>query len=134
MSSMHRTLEGEVLAHHLTQDERMIDQSLFADTHGPHARSSRKGAASAYDHCHSGRRGSAYAYHGRASQHTSSPSEVTCEARGPECPLRSGDVLVLAPHVEHSGRSAESGLYLLTLVHTPSAGSRTGREDGRAST
>jgi quercetin dioxygenase-like cupin family protein len=40
-------------------------------------------------------------------------------------PLRAGDLLVLAPGVEHSARSATGGLFLLTVVHAPSAGSRS---------
>jgi hypothetical protein len=37
MSSMHRILDGEVLVHHLTQDERMLDPELLA-RHGRTAR------------------------------------------------------------------------------------------------
>jgi len=37
MSSMHRILDGEVLVHHLTQDERMLDPGLLAK-HGRTAR------------------------------------------------------------------------------------------------
>src|SRR6185503_19527286 len=37
LSSMHRTLDGDVLVHHLTQDERLIDPSLLA-RHGRSAR------------------------------------------------------------------------------------------------
>ena len=37
MSSMHRILDGEVLVHHLTQDERTLDPDLLA-RHGRTAR------------------------------------------------------------------------------------------------
>jgi len=37
MSSMQRTLEGDVLVHHLKEDERMIDRTLLA-RHGRSAR------------------------------------------------------------------------------------------------
>ena len=37
MSSMHRTIEGDVLVNHLTQDAMMIDQGLLVQ----HGRSSR---------------------------------------------------------------------------------------------
>jgi quercetin dioxygenase-like cupin family protein len=51
--------------------------------------------------------------------------EVVFQALGREYPLRTGDLLVFAPGVEHSARSATGGLFLLTVVHAPSAGSRS---------
>ncbi len=53
---------------------------------------------------------------------------VVFQALGEEYSLSSGDVLVLAPSVEHSARSATGCLFLLTVVHTPSAGSRVASE------
>jgi quercetin dioxygenase-like cupin family protein len=41
--------------------------------------------------------------------------EVTFSALGREYPLASGDILVLAPGVEHSARSELGGLFLLTV-------------------
>jgi quercetin dioxygenase-like cupin family protein len=54
--------------------------------------------------------------------------EVLFEASGRAYPLSTGDVLVLASGVEHSARSATGGLFLLTVVHAPSAGSRSASE------
>jgi quercetin dioxygenase-like cupin family protein len=54
--------------------------------------------------------------------------EVLFEALGRAYPLSIGDLLVLAPGVEHSARSATGGLFLLTVVHAPSAGSRSTSE------
>jgi quercetin dioxygenase-like cupin family protein len=49
---------------------------------------------------------------------------VEFEALGEKYPMASGDVLVLAGGVEHGARSATGGVFLLTVVHPPSAGSR----------
>lgn len=42
---------------------------------------------------------------------------VTFTALGRDYPLVTGDVLVLAPAVEHSARSDKGGVFLLTVVY-----------------
>jgi quercetin dioxygenase-like cupin family protein len=128
MSSMHRTIEGEVLVRHLTQDERMIDPVLLA-RHGRSARTLVKegplrltiiGIAPGGDL-------PTHSTEGPVTVHMLE-GEVLFEALGRAYPLNTGDVLVLAPGVEHSARSATGGLFLLTVVHAPSAGSRSASE------
>ena len=124
MSSMHRTLQGDVLVHHLTRDERIIDRDLVA-RHGRSARTLVKegplrltilGIAAGGD---------------LPAHRTDGPvsiqvveGEVTFSAAGKEYPLSTGDVLVFAANVEHSARSRTGGVFLLTVVHEESAGSR----------
>lgn len=117
MSSMHRILDGDVLVHHLTQDERMIDPDLLA-RHGRAGRTLVKDgplrltimgiAAGGVLPAHS----------------TDAPvtvhlleGEVTFSALGREYPLTTGDVLVLAPGIEHSARSEKGGTFLLTVIY-----------------
>ena len=117
MSSMDRIMDGEVLVHHLTQDERMLDAALLAK-HGRTARTLVKegplrltimGIAAA----------------GMLPAHTTDAhvtihmleGEVTFVARGREYPLHAGDVLVLARGVEHAARSSLGGVFLLTVLY-----------------
>ena len=120
MSSLQRKLDGDVLVHHLTQDERMLDPDLLA-RHGRTARTIVKegplrltimGIAP----------GGALPTH-RTEAHVTIhllEGEVTFVARGHEYPLHTGDVLVFAPGVEHAARSAEGGVFLLTVVYAAS--------------
>jgi quercetin dioxygenase-like cupin family protein len=128
MSSMHRTIKGEVLVRHLTQDERMIDPVLLAE-HGRSARTLVKegplrltiiGIAPGGDL-------PTHSTDGPVTVHMLE-GEVGFQALGREYALRTGDLLVFAPGVEHSARSATGGLFLLTVVHAPSAGSRSASE------
>lgn len=117
MSSMHRVLSGEVLVHHLTEDERMLDAELLA-RHGRTARTLVKdgplrltimGIAA----------GGVLPTHSTDAQVTVHllEGEVTFAAAGGEYPLRVGDVLVLAAGVEHEARSATGGVFLLTVLY-----------------
>jgi len=123
MSSMNRTIEGEVLVRHLTRYERMIDPVLLA-RHGRSARTLVKEGPLRLTII-------GIAPGGELPAHsTEAPvtvhileGEILFEALGRAYPLSMGDVLVLAPGVEHSARSATGGLFLLTVVHAPSAGS-----------
>src|SRR5665213_1129135 len=119
MSSMRRILNAEVLVHHLTRDERMLDQELLA-RHGRTARTIVKegplrltvmGIAA----------GGVLPTHSTDAQVTIHllEGEVTFIARGREYPLTTGDVLVFAPGVEHEARSAAGGVFLLTVVVQP---------------
>ncbi len=128
MSSMHRTIEGEVLINHLTRDEWMIDQDLLTK-HGRTARTLVKEGPVRLTLM-------AIAPGGNLPTHdTESPvtihlieGQVLFKALGHEYPLSAGDVLVLAPGVEHSATSKGGGKFLLTVFYEPSAGSRTPEE------
>ena len=114
---MHRTLDADVMVHHLTRDDRMLDPELLA-RHGRTARTIVKegplrltvmGIAA----------GGVLPVHSTDSQlmiHLLE-GEVTFTARGTEYRLQPGDVLVLARGVEHEARSATGGVLLLTVVH-----------------
>ncbi|MGI8767324.1 MAG: cupin domain-containing protein [Gemmatimonadaceae bacterium] len=123
MSSMHRTVAGEVLIHHLTQDEWMIDPVLLA-RHGRTARTLVKEGPLRLTMIAIAAGGDlpAHSTDGPVSIHVLQ-GEVRFEALDQEYPLATGDVLVLAPGVEHSARSATGCLFLLTVVHALSAGS-----------
>ena len=117
MSSMRRILEGEVLVHHLARDERMLDPVLLAQ-HGRTARTIVKegplrltimGIAA----------GGVLPAHSTDAHVTIQllEGEVTFTARGREYPLNTGDVLVIASGVEHEARSAQGGVFLLTVLY-----------------
>jgi quercetin dioxygenase-like cupin family protein len=121
MSSLNRVLEGDVLVHHLTQDERMLDADLLA-RHGRTARTIVKegplrltlmGLAA----------GGVVPAHSTDAHVTIHLLEgvVTFIAQGNEYSLNTGDVLVIGPGVEHEARSATGGLFLLTVVYLGSA-------------
>ena len=124
MSSMHRTINGEVLIRHLTRDECMIDQDLVA-RHGRSGRTLVKEGPLRLTIM-------AIAAGGDLPVHsTDGPvtihmleGAVEFHAFGETYPMVAGDVLVLARGVEHGARSATGGTFLLTVVHAPSAGSR----------
>jgi quercetin dioxygenase-like cupin family protein len=117
MSSMNRILDADVLVHHLTQDERMLDPELLA-RHGRTARTLVKegplrltmmGLAA----------GGALPTHSTGAHVTIHllDGEVTFTARGREYPLTIGDVLIFAPGVEHEARSTHGGVFLLTVLY-----------------
>ncbi len=117
MSSMHRILDGDVLVHHLTQDERMLDADLLA-RHGRTARTIIKegplrltimGIAA----------GGVLPTHSTDAHVTIHllEGEVTFTARSREYPLKTGDVLIFGPSVEHEARSATGGVFLITVVY-----------------
>jgi quercetin dioxygenase-like cupin family protein len=118
---MHRTLEGEVLAHHLTEDERLIDQSLLA-RHGRSSRTLVKDgvlrltmiAIAAGGDMPAHRAPGPVTLHGLE-------GEIVFIALDREYTVKVGDILVLAPGVEHAARSADGGVFLLTLVHPTAA-------------
>ena len=123
MSSMHRTVEGDVLLHHLTQDELMLDRDLLARS-GRTARTLVKEGPLRLTML-------ALAPGGDLPEHsTNSPVSIHIlhgsaifSTMGAEYALATSDILVLAPGVPHSARSAEGCTFLLTVAHTPSAGS-----------
>lgn len=122
MSSLQRTIEGDVLVQHLTQDQRTIDPELVA-RHGRSARTLVKEGPLRLTLMALGAGGHLPSHHadGPVSIHLVE-GQVVFEAQGSEYPLVAGDVLVLAAGVEHSARTANGAVFLLTVVHLPSAG------------
>lgn len=114
---MQRVLNGDVLVHHLTQDERTLDATLLA-RHGRTGRTIVKEgplrltiagvAAGGHIPAHSTR--------ARVTIHVLDGA-VTFSAQGREYPLQTGDVLIIAPGVEHEARSAVGATFLLTAVY-----------------
>ena len=117
MSSMHRSLEGDVLVHHLTEDERMIDQDLLA-RHGRSARTLVKEGLLRLTIIALAAGGTLplHATAGPISVHVLK-GEIVFHALGSEFLLRAGDILVMAPRVAHSARAQYGGVFLLTVVH-----------------
>lgn len=122
MSSLDRTIEGDALVRHLTQDERTIDQGLVAK-HGRSSRTLVKEGPLRLTLI-------ALAPGGDLPEHSSEgpisvhvvEGEFLFSAAGGRYPLRQGDVLVVAGGVRHSARSETGGTFLLTVVHLPSPG------------
>lgn len=117
MSSMHRTLTGEVLVNHLTDDEMLIDRSLV-EMHGRSARTLIKEGPLRITMIALGPNGLLPAHS------TTGPislqlleGDITFTAAGNDYPLKARDLLVIAANVEHSARSAAGGAFLLTVVH-----------------
>jgi quercetin dioxygenase-like cupin family protein len=123
MSSFHRTVEGDVLLHHLTQDDWMIDEELLARS-GRTARTLVKEGAMRLTLMALAPGGDLpeHSTNGPVSIHVLQGS-VTFQVLGKEYALSTGDVLALAPSVKHSARSEQGCSFLLTVVHNPSAGS-----------
>ena len=122
MSSLRRTLEGEVLVHHLKRDEQMIDQQLLA-RHGRTARTLVKEGPLRLTVIAIAAGGSIPVHHaeGPITIHLLE-GEATFDVAEREYALRAGDVLVLASGVPHAARSTAGCVFLLTVVHLPSAG------------
>lgn len=120
MSSIKRTLEGEVLVHHLGQDEWMIDSTLLS-RHGRTARTLVKEGPLRLTLL-------AIAPDGSVPPHSADgpiaihllEGDVIFTARGKDYSLKPRDVLVLAAGVEHSAHSKAGCTVLLTVVHPAS--------------
>jgi quercetin dioxygenase-like cupin family protein len=123
MSSLRRTLEGDVLVHHLKRDEQMIDQSLLA-RHGRTARTLVKEGPLRLTLIALAAGGSIPSHHaeGPVTIHLLE-GQVAFQVAGEEYLLTAGDVLVLASGVPHSAFSGAGCVLLLTVVHFPTAGS-----------
>jgi quercetin dioxygenase-like cupin family protein len=125
MSSLDRIISGEALVRHLPRDEQTIDQSIVA-RHGRSARTLVKEGLLRLTIMALAPDGDlpAHKTDGPVSIHVLE-GEVVFEALGQKYPLSAGDLLVLAAGVEHSASSVPGCVFLLTVVHTPSAGSRS---------
>src|SRR5580765_7585778 len=106
MSSMERTLEGDVLVHHLTRDTWMIDAGLLAQ-HGRSGRTLVKEGPLRLTIMALAADGvlPAHSTEGPITIHVIE-GELVVVALDREYPLAAGDVLALAPAVEHAARSA----------------------------
>ncbi len=105
MSSMHRTLAGEVLVNHLTDDEMLIDRSLV-EMHGRSARTLIKEGPLRITMIALGPNGLLPAHS------TTGPislqlleGDITFTAAGNDYVLAARDLPVIAANVEHSARS-----------------------------
>lgn len=123
MSSMHRSITGEVLIQHLGADARTIDADLLA-LRGSSARTLVKEGPLRLTLIALSPGGvlPAHSTDNPVSVHVVE-GDVTFVALEREYALVSGDVLVLARGVEHAAHSREGTVFLLTVVHAdrPSA-------------
>jgi quercetin dioxygenase-like cupin family protein len=117
MSSLDRTIGGDVLAHHLKSEERTIDAALL-ERNGRTARTLVKNGPLRLTLV-AVKKGGEIPTHVAPGPITIHQLEGETEfaVRDTRYLLRPGDILTLAPGVEHSGRSATGGVFLLTVVH-----------------
>lgn len=116
MSSLDRTLDGDVVVRHLTQDAQMIDRALL-EKQGRTSRTLIKEGPLRLTMVALGAGGELAPHRapGPATMHVLEGS-VTFTALGREYPVKAGDILVMGSGVEHSGRSTSGGMFLLTLM------------------
>jgi quercetin dioxygenase-like cupin family protein len=122
MSSMHRTITGDVLVQHLGSDAMTIDQELLA-THGRSSRTLVKEGPLRLTII-------ALVAGGTLPPHsTDNPvsihllhGDVTFFALDQQYTLAAGDVLILGPGVEHAARSRLGATFLLTVAYAASSG------------
>ena len=117
MSSLDRTLEGDVLVHHLPRDEQTIDAALLAK-HGRTARTLVKEGALRLTLLALAAGGDlpAHGTGGPVSVHVIEGQVVFVAGRS-EYALAAGDVIVFGAGVEHAARSTTGCVMLLTVVH-----------------
>jgi quercetin dioxygenase-like cupin family protein len=122
MSSLQRTIDGDVQVHHLKRDARTIDQDLLK-RHGRSARTLVKEGPLRLTLIALGPGGTLPSHHaeGQVAVHLLE-GEVVFTAEEREHALVPGDVLVLGSGVPHAARSREGCMLLLTVVHLPSPG------------
>jgi quercetin dioxygenase-like cupin family protein len=122
MSSLHRTITGDVLVQHLGPDVMTIDQKLLA-AHGRSARTLVKDGPLRLTIM-------GLTAGGTLPPHsTDNPlsihvldGDVTFLALDQEYPLATGDVLIFGAGVEHAARSKSGATFLLTVAFVPSSG------------
>lgn len=121
MSSMHRTIDGEVLVRHLSQDEMMIDRELLAQR-GRTARTIVKEGPVRLVLMALSPGGDLPAHRtdGPVTIHVTD-GEVIFRAFSEEYHLMTGDVLVFAAGVEHSASTETGCVFLLTVMRTVSS-------------
>ncbi|CAN5906751.1 hypothetical protein BH11GEM1_BH11GEM1_28240 [soil metagenome] len=123
MSSLQRTIDGNVVIHQIARHGQMIDQELLA-RHGRSARTLVKEGPLRLTVIALAAGGTLPSHHadGPVSVQVLDGA-VVFEAAGTDYPLGRGDLLVLASGVEHAARSEGGGVVLLTVVHAASPGS-----------
>lgn len=133
MSSLNRTVDGDVLVHHLPHAETLIDRALV-EQHGRSARTLVKEGLLRLTIIAMGAGGD------MPEHRTNGPvsvymlqGEAVFSAVGKDYRLRVGDVLVFAAGVDHAAKSENGCTFLLTVVHEPSPGSppEVLKEEGR---
>lgn len=120
MSSMNRTIEGEVLVHHLSQEELIIDRELLAARGRTSRTIVKEGPLRVVL--------MALSSGGDLPPHsTEEPVQIhvtdgaiVFHAAGRDYSLVKGDILVFAAGVEHSANSDDGCVFLLTVVRTAS--------------
>jgi len=119
MSSMHRTITGDVLVQHLRSDVMSIDQALLK-AHGRSARTLVKDGPLRLTIMGLAAGGTLPPH---STEHPLSiqvvQGAVTFLALGQEYALTAGDVLIFGAGVEHSARSTEGASFLLTVAYVP---------------
>ncbi len=124
MSSMNRTIEGEVLVHHLRQDELIIDRELLAQRGRTSRTIVKEGPLRiVLMALSSGGDLPAHSTDQPVQIHVTD-GEIVFHAAGNDYTLTKGDTLVFAAGVEHSAESAEGCVFLLTVVRSDT-GSRS---------
>jgi quercetin dioxygenase-like cupin family protein len=121
MSSMHRTITGDVLVQHLSSDVMSIDQTLL-EAHGRSARTLVKDGPLRLTIM-------ALAAGGALPPHSTEhplsiqvvEGDVTFYALDKEYTLSAGDVLIFAAGVEHAARSTSGASFLLTVAYVAGA-------------
>jgi quercetin dioxygenase-like cupin family protein len=122
MSSLRRTIEGDVLVRHLKRDEQTIDQDLLT-RHGRSARTLVKDGPLRLTLIALAPGGAMPSHHadGPVTIHLLE-GKVVFDVGGRDYPLVPGEVLVLGSGVQHGARSTDGCVLLLTVVHLPSLG------------
>jgi quercetin dioxygenase-like cupin family protein len=122
MSSLQRTIDGDVQVHHLKRDAQTIDQDLLK-RHGRSARTLVKDGPLRLTLIALGPGGTLPSHHaeGQVTIHLLEGDVVFTVAER-EYALAPGEVLVLGSAVPHAARSKDGCVLLLTVVHLPSPG------------
>jgi len=114
---MHRTLDGEVLLHHIATDEQLIDPRLL-ERHGRSARTLVKSGALRVTllGIAAGERLPSHRAEGPVTIQVLTGAAMF-EVRGREYPVVAGDLLALEGGVEHAAVARSDTRLLLTVVH-----------------
>lgn len=133
MSSLNRTVDGDVLVHHLPHAEMLIDRALV-EQHGRSARTLVKEGLLRLTLIAIGAGGDMpeHSTNGPVSVQMLQ-GEAVFSAGGKDYRIGVGDVLVFAARVAHAARTENGCTFLLTVVHEPSPGTppEVLREEGR---
>ena len=122
MSSLQRTIDGDVMVYHLRRDAQTIDQDLLKK-HGRSARTLVKDGPLRMTLMALAAGGTLPSHRadGQVTIHLLE-GEVVFDAEGREYPLAPGEVLILGSGVPHGARSRQGCVFLLTVIHLPSPG------------